>query len=696
MKVSVSIVARITAAFSVLIAVILGSVALLSAHRVRSDLEALVLTETAQISNARAAQVGELLEKLRWELGVFALQPQVRARDPKVLGQYLRSFEGRLSPEVSSFFFAWPDGSRIASSGAEDNISGLPYFKALMSGGSEWAIGEATEGKSGNLPFVPLAMAVKDPSGAVAGLVGFDMKLDKFSEIIGSVKVGKGYGWVADGSGLIIAYPRAAAIMKLKLSEADSTDGTRGLSALGGRILTSESGHGGFLSAKGMPMVSFFTRIPGSGGWVLGIDLPRSDIDAAYATFLKLFVAMIAAAILVAVVLSYILGRSIVRPLRRLVGGFRELAEGDADLTRSLDADRRDEVGELSADFNRFIARLRDIVVSLKAAQSELERIGSHLKESASATAASVSQISSGAEAVTDKAQAQTESVYTLSLAVGQIAKSIEALDGLVASQAASVTEASSSIEEMIGNIGSMTASALKMADEFAALASAAEQGMSAQEATGARILGIAERSESLLEANEAIAQIASQTNLLAMNAAIEAAHAGGAGKGFSVVADEIRNLAETSAERSRTIGAELTEIRKEIQEAVSSSEETGASFSSVKDRLSGTDRIIKELRQAMVEQKEGSSQILEALKGMNDISASVKASSGEIRAGNDSILAAMEGLKGSAAEIHSSVVEMREGVMTISDGAKRVSVTADETAGTIGKMESAIGRFKV
>jgi methyl-accepting chemotaxis protein len=565
-----------------------------------------------------------------------------------------------------------------------------------MSGSDEWVVGDASTGKSTTDLFVPLALAVKDANGTTVGLVGFSMKLDKFSEIISSIKIGRGYGWVIDSTGLVIAYPRAAVVMKLNMTDADRMAGYRGLSELGKRMLSTDSGDGVFINAKGIAMVSFFAKIPGSPGWILGIDLPNAEVQATSSALIRIFVALIVSASLISLLLSYLLGKSIAQPIMRVVASFKGLAEGEADLTKSLDIVRNDEIGALASDFNLFLSRLREIVINLKAAQDELANIGEELRTSASDTAGSIAQISESVKRVRDKTHRQTEGVSGASSAVEQIAKNIESLERLIADQAASITEASASIEEMVGNISSVTASTAKMAEEFSSLSTAAEEGKSAQEATGTRIIGISDRSETLLEANSVIAQIASQTNLLAMNAAIEAAHAGEAGKGFSVVADEIRHLAETAADQSRTIGAELAEIRKEIEEVVVSSKSTEESFSRVMERIGVTDKIVQEVASAMVEQKEGSAQILEALKTMNDITSSVRLGSKEMSAGNTTILTEMGGLQDTAAEIQTSMEEMKGGATTISEGARRVSGMAENTMSTIHRMEEAIGRFKV
>ena len=380
---------------------------------------------------------------------------------------------------------------------------------------------------------------------------------------------------------------------------------------------------------------------------------------------------------------------------QKIISQMEQLTSAEKDLGRRISICSVDEFATIAGMVNHFCGTLKQNMIEIKKSQTLLTAYGTDLDENASLSVAAVLQISANIERVKEKTQSQSASAVESSSAVEQISKNIESLDRLIGNQAASVTESSAAIEQMVGNIGSINTSIEKMATEFKDLSEAAREGNRSQEITGERISKITERSEALQEANQVIAKIASQTNLLAMNAAIEAAHAGNAGRGFSVVADEIRHLAETSAKESKNIKNALTQVKSAITDVVAASEASGTSYSRVTERINSTEELVRLIQQAMAEQQEGIKQLMEALREMNEITSQVRTGSQEMSAGSAMVLDEMGRLQASSMEIKENMDEMAAGSTEIADGTRKVSEIAEGTRATITHMGKTVEVFK-
>jgi methyl-accepting chemotaxis protein len=251
-------------------------------------------------------------------------------------------------------------------------------------------------------------------------------------------------------------------------------------------------------------------------------------------------------------------------------------------------------------------------------------------------------------------------------------------------------------VEEMVGNIKSIGVMVEKMLEQFKTVNNAASEGGVIQKESGKKVQEIVEESKALQEANKIIATIAAQTNLLAMNAAIEAAHAGNAGRGFSVVADEIRKLAENSSGESQKISAELKQIVETINSIVTGSRASEQVFDQVTLRIGETEKLVSGVDSAIREQQEGAGQILDALKSMNDITVEVKTGSKEMSTGNATMLQEMNKLQADSREISGSVDEMVQSVARVNESAGQVSTLAANAQSAIENITVIVDGFEV
>ena len=206
----------------------------------------------------------------------------------------------------------------------------------------------------------------------------------------------------------------------------------------------------------------------------------------------------------------------------------------------------------------------------------------------------------------------------------------------------------------------------------------------------------IAEESGSLMEASTVIQNIASQTNLLAMNAAIEAAHAGEAGKGFAVVADEIRKLAEDSAAQGRTITATLKTLSGEIETLSASSKTVEEKFNAIFNLAEQVKEMSTSLTEAMREQENGSREVLTAIKNISTVTVEVQAGSEEMLKGGEGIAAEMRKLDDLARVIMERMNQMATGAVQINNAVNEVNEITQKNKVSIQNLAEEVGKFKV
>lgn len=429
----------------------------------------------------------------------------------------------------------------------------------------------------------------------------------------------------------------------------------------------------------------------------LWLGKPLTVIDhVSSAIFKPLIVVTAVLVVLFFAVLISVIVFKVIKPLKRVGGAVKNLASGDADLTQRIEVHGNDEFAEISSGINIFIEMLQKIVSELNAAQKELTAIGIDLGTNSQESASATAEIMANIAGVRKQSESQSEAVSNTTNVLGRSADNVNNLEGLVEAQAAGITESSAAIEEMLGNISSVTSSVRKMADSFKELGVTVSDGKTKLANVDGKVNEIAEQSKMLIQANAIIAQIASETNLLAMNAAIEAAHAGKAGEGFSVVANEIRKLAETSSAQSKNINTELKEISSSIKDVVSLSKDSQVAFGQIVTHLDSTDVIIREIDNAMSEQENASRQIFSALSDMRNQSIEVNEMSHQVKDNIVAVTKDMDTVSQISSIILGSMDEMTAGAQQISTATQGVSDLAASTKENIDVMDSKLKLFRV
>lgn len=393
-----------------------------------------------------------------------------------------------------------------------------------------------------------------------------------------------------------------------------------------------------------------------------------------------------------AIVFAFAFSGDVVSRVRRVMDASERLAQGD--LTVAVEARSRDEVGDMARNIRGAVESLRAIVTTVVDRVHVMGETGDRLQHSARSTGTTVLQIAGLMDASRDQNENLATNVSQTTAIIEEMARSIEALNNSVQLQASAIEESSASIEQMISSIENIASISNTAREQIDRLDTASEEGRHALDEQEDLIAQMSSASDRLLEANELIAGVTEQTDLLAMNAAIEAAHAGEAGRGFAVVADEIRKLAEMTGEQSRQVNSDIESIRSLIGRLVSGSRTTTDGFGAIQSSLSDVRNVFHEIFGAMQEQRTGGREILEALRQMRDLTTTVNDGSSEMRAGNEQMLTAIRNVNEITQRSRDSIQEVNDGIRQISEAIGDISTVSDRNKRQIEQIIDATSRL--
>jgi len=393
--------------------------------------------------------------------------------------------------------------------------------------------------------------------------------------------------------------------------------------------------------------------------------------------FKSIIVVSIIVALIASVLLALIITSNIKNPIVKVADTLKIVAKGD--LTQSININSKDEIGDLARDFNFTMEQIRDLVGTIKYKINGLDHTSFELSGNMDKTSSAVQQITSNLDSMKNLMVKQENGAEEAGRAVSDIKEDIDNLNRMIEEQTESVNVSSSAIEEMTANINSVTRTLAENSKNVTVLTEASENGKTGLQLVAQEIQEIARDSEGLLQINALMNNIASQTNLLSMNAAIEAAHAGEAGKGFAVVADEIRKLAESSGQQSKTTAAMLKKIKASIDNITKSSDEVLSRFGAIDTSVKTVSQHEQNILSAMEEQETGGKQILESISRLRDITSSVKKGSDRMAESGNTLVRETDEFIKTSKETVEGMNEILKGIHQINNSVSNVDEMSHE-----------------
>jgi|GEM_PF-7017308 len=445
------------------------------------------------------------------------------------------------------------------------------------------------------------------------------------------------------------------------------------------------------------PRVIFYFSTSKDNNWYLGLSLDKNEFaQNLEALNTNSFLTQIFSIILIIIIIFFLLKTLILNKLNVLEESLSKVLKGHLSQRMNTNDNQNDEISRIMRILNNILEKLLKSWVDILSKINSFQSTGNLLDENIISASDSIQDIYVTINKNKTHVNKQSEYVNETSTAIEEISRNLDSLNDLIEQQVSSVNQSSTAIEELIASIKSITTLTEEANTQVSDLSKLSNEGQTYQNELVSQIRIIAQTSEHLHEANNLIASMADQTNLLSMNAAIEAAHAGEAGRGFAVVAEEIRNLAEQVSEQSDSVSETIYQIQQAIDQVVKSAETSSNSFQDIINQMDKVTSFIANIQQAMQEQTQGTQQILSATTSMKDISQNVRNGSREMSEGASQILESITGLNESNKNVQNITDDMSNNINKILDDIKIISDISTRNKDNIKKINDSKDQFYI
>lgn len=515
------------------------------------------------------------------------------------------------------------------------------YQEALKAENGKQVITKPYVAASTGKMVITIAQKMKDGSG----VIGLDMEIDSLLQKLKEIKIGqKGYAFIMEKDKTVLADPT-------------QKSGSQVNENLASIIFKNKEGSGSYTLKGTDKKVAYVTNE--LTGWKIGGTMLVSEVEEAAKPVFNTAIIVFSVTLIVAATLIFFIVRSISKRLSNLARFSKKVSEGD--LRDKLQIQSDDEIGQVGKGFNTMIDSLRSLIgvvqTSVENVASSSEELTASAGQTSKATehiTLAIEQFSSGNESQNDKVELSSEELEEMNRGLQNMNESAE-----------SITASSIKSTDIAGEGGQLvekTASQMNVIDQSVKKAENVISALESKSKDITQILGV-------------INGIADQTNLLALNAAIEAARAGESGRGFSVVAEEVRKLAVQSANSAKEIENLIKEIvqdidvsqevftavNREVQSGLSFTEQTKVSFHNIFDMTKEISNQLQTMNQTVVQLSKGSAHVSEAVREIADVSRESSANIQDIAASAEEQLASMEEISSSSATLSSMAEELRD-----------------------------------
>ncbi|TVS08695.1 MAG: methyl-accepting chemotaxis protein [Gammaproteobacteria bacterium] len=639
---SLNITPKLLVLTGVPLALLLLGMALILVMQIHGRVVPMIHASSEQLTAGGSQQVAWWVQSHRNTVATLARVPELASGDADMIAAFMQRY-GRFKDDAHEVvLFADVDGEAYYHNAHRANLADRGYFRQIVvDGTAESVVSDPVLSRSTGNPIAVMAHAVRDRGNQTVGLVLATVTLDMLSVIAdeAALQTGGAFGWIMTADGTVIAHPDPAKRLNLNALQSDA-EGYVGLAQVAREMVSGASGMGTYTDNGGRPMSVTYRAIDGTPGWSFAMSMPTATLMETSRALLGLVAVLFALALAAMAAVVVFSARLIARPIARTTLALNDIAEGEGDLTRRLDVPGTDELARLAAAFNRFAERIQALVRQLASAAAQLAAAAEELSASSEQSTREIGRQQSETDQVATAMNEMTATVQDVARSANEAARSAQQTDDQAAAGRDVVSLSIDSIQSLAAEV---------------------------EDAAGV-IQRLSSHSEEIGTVLDVIRGIAEQTNLLALNAAIEAARAGEQGRGFAVVADEVRTLASRTQTSTQEIQRMIEGLQGNAGKAVEAME---------KGRLQAKDS---------VEQAGKAGESLEAItvavRNISDM--------------NTQIASAAEEQSAVAEEINRNVANIGQSIDETARGSAQISGASQELARLAADLQEKVGQFKV
>ncbi|WP_217519453.1 methyl-accepting chemotaxis protein [Vibrio metschnikovii] len=628
---------RLIIVFSIPLTISLLLAAWIVTNQVSSRVVGLGETSVSRTAQSSSEMVSSWVEARMAVVRSLAQTETLASGDTQAIFNYVKHFGKNMSSEFEVMFFVDLKGDAYHHNGVVASRADRGYFQQLVVQKTQQSLvsDPLYSGTSGNAIIV-LAHVVKNHRGEVIGLLAATVTLNTLTQLVDSVATNNSEAWLVDSRGVYVAHKTAAK----RLKDNATQDNNAAYAQMSRLMVAGQSGLTDlYLENKQHYMVAYHP-VANTPGWSLAVAQPYDDIISTARELTVTLLLAFAVTLILLIVIILLVAKMIVRPINETREALEQIAAGDGDLTQRLNEERHDEFGDLARSFNAFVGGVHSLVKQVAEASIQL--------------GAAAEQLAVSSREANDQVQKQRHETDQVATAMTEMAATVNQVAENAGNAAQAADRSSKFAQEGEVVVTKTTNEVLSLAKEVQTAVNVIEK--------------LQQDADSIGKVLEVIRSIAEQTNLLALNAAIEAARAGEHGRGFAVVADEVRTLAT----RTQSSTEEIRDIIEKLQSASKNASQV----------MDGGYRKANEVVDWAEQASEKLREITAAIITINDM--------------NIQIATATEQQSIVADDVNQTLNRISGGVEQLSDGSTHIAAASDELARLATDLQNRVGRFKV